>query len=116
MSARDACCSTMAFRSTSRCCSGVPVPARLRRARPALRGVAGASTDADVAAVPGRRPGALVGVSPDHYGAPRALATRRLYSVQHALDEAVIERLARTRWHDRFATVDVPRAKPTPLA
>src|SRR5207253_5778865 len=62
------------------------------------------------------KPGELVVVSPDHYDAPRALATRRLYSVHHTLDETVIERLARTRWHDRFATVDAPRAKPTPLA
>ncbi len=88
----------------------------LKKVEPALRAVAGASTDDVVAELPGLKPGALVVVSPDHFDAPRALATRRLCTAHQTLDETIIERLARARWHERFATVEAPRAKPATIA
>lgn len=81
----------------------------LKKVEPALRAVAGASTDSVVAELPGLKPGNLVVVAPDHYDAPRALATRRLVTAHETLDETMIERLARARWHDRFAALSAPR-------
>jgi len=75
----------------------------LKKVEPALRAVAGASTEAVVDELPGLKPGNLVVVSPDHFEAPCALATRRLATVHETLDETIIERLARSRWHARFA-------------
>jgi hypothetical protein len=77
----------------------------LKKVEPALRGVAGANTDAVIEALPGLKPGNLVVLSPDHFDAPRALATRRLATVHETLDELHIERLARARWHERFAAL-----------
>jgi hypothetical protein len=81
----------------------------LKKVEPALRAVAGASTDSVIAELPALKPGELVVVSPDHFDAPRALATRRLCTVHQTLDEAVVERLARARWHSRFATPEAPK-------
>jgi hypothetical protein len=78
----------------------------LKKVEPALRSVAGAATEAVLEALPGLKPGELVALSPDHFAAPCALATRRLVTAHHTLDEAAVERLAKVRWHDRFA---IPR-------
>jgi hypothetical protein len=75
----------------------------LKKVEPALRSLAGADTEAVVEALPGLKPGELVVLSPDHFDAPCPLATRRLVTAHHTLDEAAIERLAKTRWHGRFA-------------
>jgi hypothetical protein len=82
----------------------------LKKVEPALRAVAGATTDAVVDELPGLKPGNLVVVSPDHYEQPRALATRRLATLHETLDETMIERLARERWHEPFAKLHVTRA------
>jgi hypothetical protein len=82
----------------------------IKKVEPALRAVAGASTDSVIAELPALKPGELVVVSPDHFDAPRALATRRLCTVHQTLDEAVVERLARARWHGRFATPEAPKS------
>ena len=74
----------------------------LKKIEPALRAVAGANTDAVVGELPALKPGNLVVVSPDHYDTPCALATRRLVTAHETLDETIIERLARVRWHERF--------------
>ncbi len=88
----------------------------LKKVEPALRAVAGADTESIIAELPALKPGELVVISPDHHDAPSALATRRLYNVHETLDENVIERLARVRWHDRFATIEAPRTKTSTLA
>ncbi|HEY5951340.1 MAG TPA: helicase HerA-like domain-containing protein, partial [Kofleriaceae bacterium] len=82
----------------------------LKKVEPALRSVAGTSTDAVIDALPALKPGNLVVVSPDHFDAPRALATRRLVTRHETLDETIIERLARNRWHERFAPLFAARA------
>ncbi|HEY5926322.1 MAG TPA: helicase HerA-like domain-containing protein [Kofleriaceae bacterium] len=87
----------------------------LKKIEPALRSVAGPSTDAIVTELPGLKPGNLVMVAPDHFDAPCALATRRLATVHQTLDETIVERLARARWHQRFAPLYAPRAKDASL-
>jgi hypothetical protein len=82
----------------------------LKKVEPALRGVAGANTGAVIEQLPGLKPGNLVVLAPDHFDAPRALATRRLATVHETLDELHIERLARARWHERFAALVGARA------
>jgi hypothetical protein len=85
----------------------------LKKVEPALRGVAGANTDTVIAELPGLKPGNLVVLAPDHHDAPLALATRRLATMHETLDETHIERLARARWHDRFAALVARGADPS---
>jgi hypothetical protein len=77
----------------------------LKKIEPALRSVAGASTDAVVDALPSLKPGELVAIAPDHFDAPCPLASRRLVTAHQTLDEAMIERLAKVRWHQRFQSI-----------
>ncbi len=86
----------------------------LKKIEPALRSLAGADTDAVIGALPGLKPGELVMLSPDHFDAPCPLATRRLVTPHKTLDDVMIERLARARWHERFA-VQAPPAKKTSI-
>jgi hypothetical protein len=82
----------------------------IKKIEPALRAIAGAETDAVIDALPGLKPGELVMLSPDHFAAPCPLATRRLVTPHQTLDEATVERLANTRWRQRFATRTVRHA------
>jgi uncharacterized protein DUF87 len=82
----------------------------LKKVEPALRSIAGANTDAVVAALPGLKPGELVVIAPDHFDAPCPLATRRLATAHQTLDEAMVERLAQARWHGRFGAQAPARA------
>lgn len=74
----------------------------LKKVEPALRSLAGANADDVIGALPALKPGELMVVSPDHFDAPCPLASRRLVTPHQTLDENVIERLARARWHERF--------------
>ncbi len=88
----------------------------LKKVEPALASLAGADTDAIVAALPGLKPGELVLLSPDHFDAPCPLATRRLVTAHETLDEAAVERLAQARWRERFAAAGPARAARTSIA
>lgn len=88
----------------------------LKKVEPALASLAGADTDAVLAALPGLKPGELVLLSPDHFDAPCPLATRRLVTAHETLDEAAVERLAHARWRERFAVPAPARATPASIA